>query len=71
MHWMPAIFVVLSNICRCHQKNVTQKNTVFLVFTLFYLNGLSIVKSLWSRLIFFNVLGVEQFWKLFYGEIKL
>ena len=71
MHWMPAIFVVLLNICRCHQKKVTQKNTVFLVFTLFYLNGLSIVKSLWSRLIFFNVLGVEQFWKLFYGEIKL
>ena len=40
MHWMPAIFVVLLNICRCHQKNVTQKNTVFFsVYTFFYLNA--------------------------------
>ena len=52
------------------EKRDTEKYR-FLVFTLFYLNGLSIVKSLWSRLISFNVLGVEQFWKLFYSEIEL
>ena len=53
------------------EKRDTEKYRFFSVYTFFYLNGLSIVKSLWSWLIFFfNVVGAEQFWKLFHGKIK-